>query len=357
MSEERRDLYKVPEVEYFLTNVISEESEIVPQFDLEFGYRYPVVEKALGKEPNEARKFLEKLAQAGILDRKLHVMDIRCPNCGSSNVSTNYLCPFCGAINVVRNALIEHISCGYIDVLANFKKNGDLICPKCHNKLELGNYRSAGNWYGCGSCGKRIEVPRTSHACRKCETKFTLDNATYNEVYYYILSSTAKEEIGHGVLLLGSIKDNLTKLGYKVIVPFVMKGNSGVEQAFDMLVTRGDQRIAMDVLASDRPILQVEIIKEYVKTLDAKVDLYLVVIPELSEDARKLAESYKVNVIESHSPQEALKAIVKTFESEKLIEEKPVIIRPEPQKEEPIKTKSDFLGSLFKKKKVKTKER
>lgn len=352
MSEKRHDLYKVPEVEYFLANAISGESEIVSQFDLEFGYRYPTVEKALGKEPNETKELLEKLAQAGILDRKLHIMDIRCPNCASPNISSSYLCPFCGAINVVRNALIEHISCGYIDVLVNFRKNGNLICPKCHDGLKPGNYRSAGNWYSCESCGKRIESPRPSHACRKCGTKFTLDGASYNRVYSYVLSSAAKEDMNRGVLLIGSIRENLTKLGYEAVTPFVMKGNSGVEHAFDMLLTRGDRRIAMDILTSDKPILQIEVIKEYVKILDAKVDLYLVVIPELSEDARKLAESYKVNVIESHSLQEALKAIVRIFESEKSsLKEEHIIIKEEPEKKEPGKAKLDFFGRLLKRRK------
>lgn len=319
MSNERQVLYKVTEVEHFLTNVITEDSVIKPQFDLEFGYRYSIVEKTLNKEPNKAKAFLETLAQAGILDRKLYTIDLRCPNCDSSNVSTNYLCPFCGSINIAKNALIEHISCGYIDVLTNFGKNGDLICPKCHNKLELGKYRSVGNWYACESCGKRIELPHPSHTCRKCDARFTLDDAKYSKIYSYTLNSVAKEEIGRGIFLIDSIRDNLTKLGYDAKAPFISKGSSGVEHTFDISLTKNDQKIVIDVLTSDEPIPQVEIIKEYVKMLDVKVDLYIIAIPKLDDEARKLAGSYSVNFIESYSPQEAVKTIIKLFESEKPI--------------------------------------
>ena len=317
LSSERQALYKVTEVERFLSSLITGDSVIEPVFDLEFGYRYPTAEKAMNKEPDEAKKLLETIAEAGILDRKLYTMELKCPNCGSSNVSTNYICPFCGSIDIAKNALIEHISCGYIDVLTNFEKNGTLVCPKCHNKLEANKYRSVGNWYACENCGKRIEHPLPSHSCRRCDASFTLDDTKYNKVYSYTLASIAREEISRGIFLIDSIKDNLTKLGYTVKTPFVSKGNSGVEHTFDLSLENNAQNVFIDILTSDKPVPQVEIIKEYVKMLDVKVDLYIIVIPKLDDEARRLAVSYKVKFVEAYSPQEAVKTIIELFEPTK----------------------------------------
>lgn len=317
MSDERQSLYKLTEVRHFLSSVINEDQAIEPRFDLEFGYRYLVVERTLNKDPEETKTFLETLAQTGILDRKLYSIDLKCPNCYSPNISTNYLCPFCGSIGIVKNALIEHISCGYIDLLTNFEKNGDLTCPKCHNKLETGKYRSAGNWYACESCGKRIEHPFPSHTCRKCDVKFTLDDAKHGKIYSYALSPVAREEIGRGIFLIESIRDHLVKLGYNVEAPLVINGNSGVEHTFDISLAKNDRKTVVDVLTSDKPIPQVEIIKEYVKMLDVKADLHIIAIPKLDDEARKLATTYKMNFVESRSPSDAVKTIMKLFESEK----------------------------------------
>lgn len=253
MESERQDTYKSPEVERFLTDIIAKKPEITPVFDLEFGYRYPDVEKGLTKKPEESREFLERLAKVGVLERKLYAMGLRCPKCESPNVDARYVCPFCGSIDVKKDALIEHVTCGYIDVMTNFKSDGDYVCPKCHNKLAPGSYRMAGSWY----------------AFQAAESGWS---------------------------------------------PYSVRGDSGVEHAFDMLLLKQSEKIAVDVILSEGPISQVEIIKEYTKVIDTKEILYLIVIPELGDDARKLVEFYKMRVVESASPQGAMETLIRELQ-------------------------------------------
>jgi len=349
MENERQDLYRSPEIERFLADVIVKKPEIVPVFDLELGYRYLDVEEGLKKKPEESREFLERLANVGILERRLHVMGLRCPKCDGSNVDTRYVCPFCGSIDVKKDALIEHVACGYIDVMTNFKRDGDYICPKCRNKLEPGSYRSAGSWYGCVSCGKRVEFPTPQHKCRRCEIVFNLDGAIYERVYTYSLSKIAKDEIGHGILLRSVIRERAATVGYDIKAPYSVKGDSGVEHTFDMLLLKQDEKTAVDVILSDGPISQIEIIKEYTKVIDTKEILYLIVIPELGDDARKLVEFYKMRVIESVSPQGALEALIEELKSGKRVTEgKPikVVVEAAKKREEKGGLVSGLKGAL-----------
>ncbi len=88
-----------------------------------------------------------------------------------------------------------------------------------------------------------------------------------------------------------------------------------MEHTFDISLAKNDRKVVIDVLTSDTPIPQVEIIKEYVKMFDIKVNLYILAIPKLDVDARKLADSYRVKFVESFSPKEAADNLVKLLES------------------------------------------
>lgn len=356
-SVDRQGLYKDTKVERLLLDLFDREYEMKPHFDSESGYRYLDVEKNLGEGAKESKSFLEKLANAGILDKKIHALDIRCPKCNGSNVQTNYKCPFCDSIDIDKNAIIEHIACGYIDLLANFKSGDGFVCPKCRSKLEADNYRSAGSWYSCLGCGKKMEFPSPVHECRDDGTKFDLDGASLEKIYSYTLNSLAREEIRQGVLLRGAIKERLERLGFRVESPSILVGYSGVEHSFDVLFVKGERRAAIDLLFSDKPIPQLEIIKEKAKLLDFDFDFYLVGIPGLGEEARKLAEFYKISVIEAAEPQKVLGMITEIFMQEKFAVGKEDLSHAEAEasseEEKPKASKegrSGFLSSLLKRK-------
>ncbi len=310
---ERYSAYKDPEVAHFLLEMLERGLEITPVFDLKYGYRYPEVEKITGKNPIQTREFLHRLARVGILDEELYDMSIKCPSCNHADISTNYVCPFCNSPRIIRNALIEHIRCGYIDNLTKFRTNGDLICPRCKAKIGKEEYRSAGSWYECLDCKKRIETPQVIHLCRDCKERFTFDDALYHEVYRYRLSKQAISEIKSGALFSSLAKRIFTDLDYEVKVPSRLIGESGIQHEFDILARGKDGKtITLDTLFSSKPIGPTEIIREYGKIFDTKAEAYIVASPSLDEEAKKLARSYGLNVIEG-DPTEALNELKKAL--------------------------------------------
>jgi len=311
-DEKRHALYKDPDVERFLTEFSKRDGAIEPEFDLTHGYRYPEVEKVVGKDPEATKEFLEKLAHANILEREVYDTIISCPNCHSPNASTQYICPFCDSPKITKNAVIEHIACGYIDNLTAFKADGNLVCPKCGSLLTPGSYRSAGTWYECLSCGKRIETLRVLHLCRSCKNKFSFDSATYDEAYAYSLSKTVKKEAGREIILFSSVKDLLKNLECNVQIPGRLKGESGIEHEFDIVaIDKQTRSIAIDVILSDKSVSKADVVREYAKFFDVKAEAYLMIIPQLDKEAGKLANSYKMNVVEAVSPAEALSKLEK----------------------------------------------
>lgn len=300
-AAERYSVYKDPLVAQFLAGLFEGGGEVRPRFDLAYGYRYPEVEEALGRDPVWVRDFLKRLSDLGVLDRELFDMSIRCPSCNSANVSTNYVCPICSSMRIERNMLIEHIACGYIDNVTMFRVDSELVCPRCKAALGKDDYRSAGSWYRCLDCGERIENPMVIHKCRDCGDKFTFDDAKYIEVYSYRLSDAAVMDIRNGALFSPLAKKFFSDLGFDVEVPGRLAGESGIQHRFDILLRLdGDRIIAIDTLFSHEPVDQEGIVKEYGKIFDTKVEAYIVVNPSLNEEARKLAKTYGLNVIEGN---------------------------------------------------------
>ena len=92
-KKERLELYKDRNTQVLLNKFISGEiGELEPVYDSKLGYRYPVVEAIVG-DASEAEAFLNRLYEAGILERRLYDKIIYCPECGSANISIRYCCP------------------------------------------------------------------------------------------------------------------------------------------------------------------------------------------------------------------------------------------------------------------------
>lgn len=336
-ASERYAMYKNPDIAHFLTELLKLGKEIQPKYDLTYGYRYPEVEEAVGKDPVETGELLRKLAGVGILKEKLFDMAIYCPSCNGVNISTKYNCPFCGSIQIVRNALIEHITCGYIDNVTNFRIDRNFICPRCKAQLGKEDYRNAGSWYECPACGKRIETPKVSHVCRGCGEKFTFDGSKYVEVYSYSVSEVAVDEIKGGAFFTSIAKSFFADLKYDIEVPGKILGESGIQNEFDVLLKKENGAIiAIDALLSNEPISQIQIIREYGKTFDVKAEVYIVASPSLSEDAKKLAKAYGLNIIEG-DPSKALSTL-----KEMLLSKVP------PKEKTEGKKKRSFLEMFFK---------
>ncbi|MEM2676879.1 MAG: hypothetical protein QXJ77_03120 [Candidatus Bathyarchaeia archaeon] len=315
-KQERLELYKERNVQVFLGKFLSGEiSEVKPTFDPKVGYRYPEVEAILG-ETLSAEEFLERLHSAGVLERKLYDKVIYCPSCGSQNISTHYCCPYCKSFNIQKGSLIEHVKCGYMDVEESFRKGEKLVCPKCREelkKLDL-DYRRAGIWCTCNECGKSFDIPVPRHFCRDCQSEFTFEDLEIKDVYAYTLNENVKGEITAGWIFVAPIREFLAENGFEVEAPAFIKGKSGANHMFDIAAYKEGKKGKVTVLdvaiATENAVLEQPVIALFAKTYDVSPDhTFLVAIPKLSDNAKKMAELYNINVIEARDAKEVMKAL------------------------------------------------
>ncbi len=358
-TKERHEAYKEAETAHLLLKIIEANGNLNPTYDTNHGYHYPEIEALLNKDPASTEKTLKKLSALGILNQKTIDMALHCPECNNANISTTYTCPSCGSPQIIRNALIEHITCGYINTLPYFKVDDNLICPKCKAPLKRTDVRSAGRWYECANCKKRIENPQPLHTCRNCGEKFDFNDAKYVETHNYTLSDTTKNEINNGALFPFFVEKSLTKLNHQVHIPGKITGASGIQHEFDAIIdTNAGKQLAIDALFSNQPVNKFQITMEHEKISDAKIETYIIA-SAFNEEAKKLIQFYKLNIIEA-SPTIALNELINRMQPEKTKQKKEKTEKLDiieqftaptpPPKKEPDK-KTGKIGGFFKRNK------
>jgi hypothetical protein len=317
---ERLEFYKDRNTQVFLSKFLSGEiSELEPVYDPKLGYRYPQVEAIVG-DASSTESFLNRLYEAGIIERKLYDKIIYCPKCNSANVSVHYCCPYCKSFNIQKSSLIEHVKCGYMDVEENFHKGSKLVCPKCNEELKKidVDYRKAGVWCTCKDCAKSFDIPVPAHFCRDCHESFTFEDTVIKDVYSYSLREEAKEEAGLGWILVAPIRDFLTEEGFQVESPAFLKGKSGANHMFDIVAYKGEtvqKATVIDLASSTEDVVSEQpVIALFAKIFDVSPDkAYLVAIPKISENGKKMAELYNIQIIEAKNQKEALRALKEKF--------------------------------------------
>ncbi len=312
----RAELLKDRNTQAFLSKFLGGEiSELEPVYDPKWGYRYPIVEKIIGDHSN-VEDFLNTLCEAGILEIRLYDKVIYCPKCGSTNISVRYCCPYCKSFNIQKSSLIEHVKCGYMDVEENFQKGKKLICPKCNEelrKLDV-DYRRAGIWCTCKNCSKSFDIPITTHFCRECHVNSTFEDAVIKEVYAYSLREEAREEAAVGWVIIASIMKFLQENGFHVESPAFLKGKSDANHMFDMAAYTGDMTRKVTVIdlasSTENAVPEQPVIALFAKIFDVSPDsAYLIAIPKMSENGKKMAELYNINIVEAKNEKEAVEAL------------------------------------------------
>lgn len=316
----RGEIYKDRRVQLLLSKFVSGElSKLTPVYDPKRGYRYPIAEKIVG-EPATTNEFLSNLFDVGVLRRELYDKIIYCPSCNSANVSVHYCCPHCKAFNIRKSALIEHVSCGYMDTEESFLKKGKLVCPKCGKELSKPDvdYRKAGVWCTCNGCDKSFDIPVPIHFCRDCHQSFSFEDALYEDVYLYKMSDEAMQEASLGLVLIAPIREFLEKRGFDVETPGFLKGKSGASHLFDIMASRDGTSRNITVIdlatATEGAVSEQSVIGMFAKVYDVSPDkACLIAIPEMNENGKRLAALYKIELIEAKGQKEILKRLKSTI--------------------------------------------
>lgn len=321
---ERLELYKERDTQAFLGKFLSSEiKEVQPVFNPNVGYSYPMVEAIVG-DATRTEAFLNRLHEAGILERRIYDKVLRCPKCGSANVSVRHQCPHCKSFNIQKSSLIEHVKCGYMDVEESFHKGDSLVCPKCHEELKKPDvdHRRAGVWCTCKDCSKSFDIPIASYFCRDCHAESTFEEIIIKNVYAYSLRDEAKNEATLGWILVAPIKELLINEGFKVESPAFLKGQSGANHLFDIVAHKGtdmQKATVIDLATSSEGVISEQpVIALFAKIFDVTPEnAYLVAIPKINENGKKMAQLYKIQIIEAKNEKEATKTLKEKLDTKK----------------------------------------
>jgi hypothetical protein len=314
-KKEPRELYRDRNVQMLLSKFLSGEIETLePVYDSEVGYHYPEVEAIVGVA-SQVGAFLNKLHEAGILERELYDKIIYCPQCDSVKVAVRYCCPFCKSFDIQKSSLVEHVKCGYMDVEEKFHDGDKYVCPKCNEEMKRPDvdYRKAGIWCICRECKKSFDTPVPMNLCRNCGETSTFEDIIIRDVYAYTLKGDITAESSLNLFLVTAIREFLIKEGLTVESPGLLKGKSGAKHSFDIVAYKADksQAIVADLAMSQGNVVSEQpIIALFAKIFDVSPEKsYLIAIPKLSDNGKRMAELYKIQAIEAKNQEEAVASL------------------------------------------------
>ena len=314
----RRTLYSSYGVKMLLRHMLKQEHELVPEYDQNVGFRYPQAEQFIVGPVTETLYLIRKLYEAGVLLKKYRDKAVACPSCLSPAVSVRYLCVSCSSSNLEKHRTWRHVKCGFADSEELFMKDGESICPKCGKPIEKPDLEEAGATFHCRTCGESFEKPTWMHNCKKCKFNFTLNEASFIDVYSYVLSEETRQELELGEMSIAPVSSAFEKSGLEVSTPGYLKGKSGATHTFDILgkgVFAGKEKIVVLDLAYSSDSVDVSPVSTLMgKLVDTEAGHgILVAIPMLDRAAKNLAELYDIEIVEAGNPKDAVGEIERSL--------------------------------------------
>jgi hypothetical protein len=152
------------------------------------------------------------------------------------------------------------------------------------------------------------------HFCRDCHSTSTFEEAIIRDVYSYTLNEAVDAESFLGWFLVATVRDFLVKEGLTVDSPALLKGKSGANHSFDIVAYKdgeSQKRMVVDLsMAIDDVVSEQPVIALFAKIFDVSPEkAYLIAIPKLSENAKRMAELYNIHAIEAKNQEEAIKVL------------------------------------------------
>lgn len=302
-----------PEVQTLMQRMVDQSSySIHPKVDSK-GISYPEIAAIFpNKTELETKDFLDNLVQARVLNFKLLDKVILCPTCSSASVYSKYNCPRCSSFDIGKASIIEHVRCGYIGSLEKFRKDSQLVCPKCNGIVTEIEYRKIGTSFECNSCGSRFEAPKISHKCNSCDDVFTSREARYEPIFEYSLSEQTKKVLAGGRIPLTSIATTLREKGYNVGIKADLVGKSGATHTFD-IIARKDGKLVVAKFTFEPK--EEDIIGLFAKKYDIDPTYTLLIaLSPPSKEEEAVSKAYGVKILHSSANAPIGEQIVKLIE-------------------------------------------
>jgi hypothetical protein len=281
-------------------------SKFKPLLILGKGETFPEIEKALNVSSEEAKKILEEMFKEGFFLKESLGNKLFCPNCNSFAFLIELRCPICGSKNIKKGVMIEHLKCGYIDFEEKFIDKRGLYCPKCRKELKaIGiDYRKLETYYKCIQCDTPIS-PIDYYNCLNCFNSYKKEDLLIKETYNYIINPEKKILIESLTIDLKPVVEYFNKNGLVAFQNINIKGKSGIEHNFSLVVyTRYDKEaspdIVLDVIIKEKMVDEKDALAFYAKAYDVNArEKYCIAIPKFSENAKKFLENLNVHAYEN----------------------------------------------------------
>jgi hypothetical protein len=253
-SDEKMRLYTDSRVQLFIGKFLNGELErLYPVLDEKLGYRYPAVETFVDS-PEEAEAFLRSLESNQLLTSEICGVLVYCPECGS-----------CSVEEVVQR----------VDSTSKVKTGASDV----ESSIDAG-------W-----------------RCRNCGALMQKGALGAKPVFSYKFSQKGIDEISDR-LAIKPLLEFLHERGYNTESPGYMTGESEVEHIFDITAKGEDQNdviLALDFVVSEESVGEDNVISMFAKVFDTNPPRsILVAFPGLTKKAKKLAEQYEIDVVETH---------------------------------------------------------
>ena len=288
------------------------------------GYNYEQL-ASLGWDSAKIAAALDSLSNKKYLLKTPSEKILHCRQCGSSSLQFTSVCPECKSVHLSKHRVLEHFSCGYVDKEEKFRSafDSELMCPKCNKRLEVmgSDYRSLGLMYVCQDCGALNKDLLSILKCKKCGFTAPPDLEDEEYVYSFKINQSTLPRLASLVKPTESISRYFKPIGYSVFSPASIRGKSGMDHKFDLLVIgysrggngdhpqREPKRFAIDVLTSDSVVGSDAISREYSKISDLSYPSIVIAVPKLSEDAKKFVTSHSINVLEVQNSEDTVPRI------------------------------------------------
>jgi len=260
--DKKKGLSTNSRVQLFIGRFLDGELEnLYPVLDEKLGYRYPGAEVFV-ERPEDAETFLKSLQDINLLTSEVCGVLMCCPECGSCKI--------------------------------------DQILVKS-DRHDTNNIRDRGSSEE-NEISKGAKTGDAGWRCRNCGALIQKGNLSVRSIYCYKFSEEGIEKISDK-LVIKPLLEFLHERGYDTESPGFMTGESEVEHFFDITARGEDQNeviLALDFEVSDEPVGDDKVISMFAKVFDTNPPRsVLVAFPGLTRKAKKLAEQYDIDVVET----------------------------------------------------------
>src|SRR6185295_11936079 len=162
-----------------------------------------------------------------------------CPSCLATQFSVQFCCTVCNSANVTKGSVIEHLTCGNIDLDTKYAQQEDniFVCGKCGKRLKaIGvDYAKPGIFYKCLNCKALLPQVHDLYTCYGCCKSWHEDQLKELHLMKYGVDMEQLSRYFVEYDLLPLVAEQLYKKhGLKAESPGKVKGLSKIEHTFDL---------------------------------------------------------------------------------------------------------------------------